>query len=168
MLDLDLWWSHFSDLKPLWNKQKVKDWIYSFNWKACQSCKMSFLLHGWKYEFRILPPKRVNRGYFFYKTRKSSLIWVNCRGVWGKISPIKWFFTQRQKCIRYTQEVYHRPPNILHLPRIWVKVKVPPNAMKMIIFIKLYPYMEKTRVSGDNISTNFLDFPPNFRLRTRF
>merc|ERR1712020_708082 len=30
-------------------------------------------------------------------------------------------FTQRQKCVCYTQEVYPRPPNILHLPRIWVK-----------------------------------------------
>ena len=29
-------------------------------------------------------------------------------------------------------------------------------------------YMEKSRVSGDNISANFLDFPPNFRLRTRY
>ena len=29
-------------------------------------------------------------------------------------------------------------------------------------------YMRKSRVSGDNISANFLDFPPNFRLRTRF
>ena len=58
-----------------------------------QSCKMSFLLHGWKYELRILPKKRVNCSYLFLdKTRKSSIIWVNCRGVWGKITPIKWFF----------------------------------------------------------------------------
>ena len=29
------------------------------------------------------------------------------------------------------------------------------------------PYIQKSRVSGDLISANFLDFPQNFRLRTR-
>ena len=106
--------------------------------------------------------------------------------------------------MRYTQEVYPRP-NILHLPRIWVKctgvwgkstpnekddfhkalrnvknayvtpkkftpdlqlfytfpvfglnvhvlgVKVPPNAMKRIIFIKLYPTSKRRMLLSENL-----------------
>ena len=37
--------------------------------------------------------------------------------------PYKDLHSVENACTRYTQEVYPRPPNILHLSRIWVKCK---------------------------------------------
>ena len=64
-------------------------------------------------------------------------------------------FTQRRKCVystRYTQEVYPRPPNILHLPRIWVKCtcvggKSTPKCNEKDNFHKALPNVKKAYVT---------------------
>ena len=35
-----------------------------------QTCRMSNFLHGWKFEFKILPQKRVNHDLFVFTTKR--------------------------------------------------------------------------------------------------
>ena len=98
------------------NKQLSSLKYYRVSWptlklSATQTCRMSILLHGWKFEFKILPQKRVNHDLFVFTTKranpcilcahysiqmvkylfqlltgesgKSLLVWVKYTGAWG-------------------------------------------------------------------------------------
>ena len=51
-----------------------------------------------------------------------------------------------------------------------VKDKRPVEVIGQQVFAQcnFCTYMEKTGDAGDNVTANFLYFPPNFKLRTRF
>ena len=59
--------SYLDEIIPQIQMMELSKFIPAERGNSSQSCIMSFLLHGWKYEFRILPQKRVNRDYLFLR-----------------------------------------------------------------------------------------------------
>ena len=103
------------------------------------------------------PKTRKSRLFVFTTKHVNPLLFGLTAEVSGvKLSQLNGFFkyrfTQRQKCVRFTQEVYPRPPNILHLPRIWVKCtcvggKSTPKCNEKDNFHKALPNVKKAYVT---------------------
>ena len=82
----------------------------------------------------------------------------------GKLPKMKQSFTQYQKCVYYSQKIYPRLPNILHLPSIWGKCtgawgKITPNEKKLYPTSKVCILLSERKFTPDfQIYYTFLVF----------
>ena len=72
----------------------------------------------------------------------------------GKLPKMKQSFTQHQKCVYYSQKIYPRLPNILHLPSIWGKCtgaggKITPNEKKLYPTSKVCILLSERKFTPD-------------------